>query len=30
MEQKRVPVAELKEVIQQAVSYRQWLQKSGL
>ncbi len=30
MEQKRVPVAELKEVIQQAVSYRHWLQKSGL
>jgi len=30
MEQKRLPIAELKEVIQQAVGYRQWLEKSGL
>ncbi|MGB5189589.1 glycine--tRNA ligase [Robiginitalea sp.] len=30
MDQKRVPIAGLKEVIQQAVGYRHWLQKSGL
>jgi glycyl-tRNA synthetase len=30
MEQKRLPITELKEVIQQAVGYRYWLQKSGL
>ena len=30
MDQKRLPIAELKEVIQQAVGYRHWLQKSGL
>jgi len=30
MEQKRLPITELQEVIQQAVGYRYWLQKSGL
>ena len=30
MDQKRLPIAGLKEVIQQAVGYRHWLQKSGL
>ena len=30
MDQKRLPITELKEVIQQAVGYRHWLEKSGL